>query len=152
MLIKVWTLIFISFLFLFTSCSDTDADGHSGEHFEPVEWFFMSNDSIYLHIDKGVINNGYNSSFDLNVNDSLEFEIIFKNEEGEFISTDEEEIYLNWEIFNSQIVNININNQNINKFNFNIKANSKGSTEVTFIVMHGDHKDIISPNIPIIIE
>ncbi len=152
MLKKVWLfLVVITAMFLISSCEDKDADEHHDDHFEPVEWIITQNDTTYMHIDKGVISDEYNKVINLKLNDTLNFDILFKDEDGNFIESDEDEISLSWEILDS-FISINKNTNSTSKFAFTINSLVKGSTAFKLIIMHGDHSDIITPQIPIYIE
>lgn len=141
-------LFLIVALFIFTSCDDHDADGHSDGHFEPTRWVFELNDVNYLEINNGVVTTNYNSSFDLTLNQDLgTFEIYFYDENGNEVELDDDEMYISWTISDNSIVEF----QSLDDENdeFIIKPLKSGSTEVTFYVYHGDHPDITSPTIQI---
>lgn len=153
MLKKVWLfLVVITTMFLISSCEDKDADEHHDDHFEPVEWIITQNDTIYMHIDRGVLSDDFKKVINLTLNDTIDFNILFKDEDGDFIESDEDEISLNWEILDSNIISIIKDSKNSSKFAFSMIPNSKGTTVFKLMIMHGDHLDIITPQIPIYIE
>jgi len=153
MLKKVWLfLVVITAMFLISSCEDKDADEHHDDHFEPVEWIITQNGITFMHIDNGVISDDHNKVINLVLNDTLNFDILFKAEDGDFIESDEDEISLSWEILDDSIISINRDTNNSSKFAFTINSLTKGNTEIKLMIMHGDHSDVITPQIPVNVE
>ena len=152
MLKKVWAFLFVLSLFSFYSCKD-DADDHDDDHFEPVEWLIQRNDVTVIQIKNGVITTEYNSNFSLNVNELTEdYEIVFKDEDGDIIEPDDDEYSLNWEIDDPEIAELRFDAGDEGEFEFRLIGLSAGQTNLTLKVMHGDHSDLITPKIPITVE
>lgn len=152
MLKKVWAFLFVLSIFSFYSCKD-DADDHDDDHFEPVEWLIQSNDVTIIQIKNGVITTEFNSNFTLKIDElSEEFKVVFKDEDGDIVEAHDDEYTLNWEIDETEIAELRFDAGKEGKFEFHLIGLSAGQTNLTLKVMHGDHNDLISPKIPIIVE
>lgn len=152
MLKKVWSILFVLLALGLFSCHD-DADHHDDHHFEPVEWIIQDGDNIILHIDNGVINPEYSTNFKIPQGQLTEdYKIIFKDEDGDEIEADDDELSLGWEVEDSEIAELRFDEGKEGDFEFRIFGFKVGTTNLTLKVMHGDHADLISPKIPIIVE
>ena len=152
MLKKVWALLFVFSIFSLISCKD-DADEHDEEHFEPVEWLIQRNDVTIIQIKNGEITSEFNSNFILKVDELTEdYDLVFKDADGNIIEPHDDEYSLNWEMDEPEIAELRFEAGDEGEFEFKLLGKSAGQTNLTLKVMHGDHSDLISPKIPIIVE
>lgn len=152
MLKKVWSILFVLIALSLVSC-EKDADDHDHDHFEPTEWSIKNNGVVYLEIINGEISSEFNSSFLLGVNQlSEDYDILFRNEDGKIVEPDDDEYSLSWEIDDPSIAEFRFESGKEGDFEFKLFGITNGTTNLTLKVMHGDHADIISPKIPIIVQ
>ena len=149
-------LLFAIAMLLFISCDeDHDADDHEHEHFEPTIWEFVDDTgAVYLRVDEGVISQEYNTEFSIEANsESGLYTINFYDSDGDLQEPHLDEYSLSWEIKSGdEFFEINQHEGEEGSFEFHFEGKEAGSGTVVFKVMHGDHSDLITPEISVIVE
>jgi hypothetical protein len=153
-LIKVLTAVLIlsiSALFI-SSCSDDDPSSPSNEHFEPEGWVFIdAAQQRFMTIWQGQFDAGSATKFELTVGemtDHIDVEFLDADKD-EIDAPDDDHYSLSWQIADETIVEVHQDDGDEGEFEFHLKGLKQGTTEIEFMVMHGDHADVRTIKIPV---
>jgi hypothetical protein len=140
--------ILISLVFLNCGKDDNPVEpGHEEEHAEAVGCVVKQGEIELARAEKGVVT----GSFQLEENIQsplLNFYLIA--DDGDLFRPEDEEYSFAWQSMQSGIADA-IQFQTDGPWNFHVKGLSAGSTTIVLKVLHGDHEDFVSLDIPIVV-
>lgn len=137
-------------IFLVFSCSEKTDITSPGDHTEAVGMVVYYNGTPYFRIKEGRIDSTIAKEFALKLNQVLEFEVKFIDEDGEEVIPREPEKSLSWIIDDTTMVEIKL----LPNEKWKLQAIGKkiGSTFIEFRLNHGDHPDFKTPKVPLVVK
>ncbi|MBN1466315.1 hypothetical protein JXA02_11165 [candidate division KSB1 bacterium] len=141
--------VVLSFILLFLiSCGKDDnpvtTEDHD-EHAEAVGCVIKQSDLELVRAAQGQLT----GSFSVNENtESAMLSFFLVAQDGDLFQPEEDHFVLSWTSADPQIADI-IHYEQDGAWNFRIKGLDAGSTMLQFKVLHGDHADFVSLDIPV---
>lgn len=136
---------------IFISCED-HAHDHS-DHFNPEGWVFIDGTSArFMKIFRGQFLDDSKKEFTIeNGEKSEHFKIkFFDKNQQEIDPPSDTDHKLSWSITNENL--FEVDRHDGEEWEFHLEGKAVGITEIEFFVMHGDHKDVRSGKIKVVIE
>ena len=143
--IKLITAFTLTMLFLYGCSNTVEPEEH---HFEAVGLYVISGaDTIVKYVDGQVSGN-------IEVKQGTQTPLLstrFINEDGDVGIPEGDEYSFTWDLENSTYAEVSGNEDELNEYKFYIDGKQTGSTTITIILNHNDHKDFESEEIPVIV-
>lgn len=147
-----FSLFFISLVLLFAACSDNSASSEQEEHIEADGWVLRWPDgSVAYSVYQGKADSSINNAtLSVNANCFSEhLSVRFLSADSSNIDApSDEDHYLDYSVEDSSILDI----AECGGWGLHLKGVSEGSTTLRLKVMHGDHYDMITPEIKVIVD
>lgn len=135
------------------SCTDDDPSVPQAEHFEPEGWVFIdATGNRFMTIWQGKFDESSDIEMSIAIgetSDHIRVKFLDENK-NEIDSPDDDHYKLSWKIFDESLLNIDQHEEG--EFEFHLEGLKSGTTQIEFYVMHEDHIDVRTIQIPVIIK
>jgi hypothetical protein len=144
---KSFILIISAVLLLILAGCKEDPHSHGEDHFEAIGVVIYSGDSVVASILRGVTSDTLKVTSNTNTPD---YSVRFYNPQEQIVAgPTESEIRLSWNVDHSDIVEVEGHASHGQKYLIYLKGKNAGTTNVEFLLLHGDHADFRSGKIPV---
>jgi hypothetical protein len=143
-------IITVISIFFVSSCSEKSTIPDTGTHTEAIGIVIYHNGSQYFRIKAAKIDSTIAKEFALKLNQALEFEVKFIDEDGEEIIPQESDKNFSWIIDDTTLVVMKLLPGE--KWKFQAVGKKVGSTLIEFRLNHGDHPDFKTPKVPLVVN
>lgn len=147
--IALYIITFIAVFFVF-SCNEKTNITSSNDHTEAIGMVVYYNGTPYFRVKEAKIDSTIAKELALKLNQALDFEVKFIDEDGEEIIPQEKEKSFSWIIDDTTLVEMKLLPNE--KWKFRAIGKKVGSTLIEFRLNHSDHPDFRTPKVPLIVN
>ena len=144
--ISFFFLLVFCLLITLNGCTDDNPVEPEIVHFEAIGLYIITgNDTIVTYVG-GIVDGQIEVSAG---NLSAQFGIIFVKEDGDTGIPEATNYSLDWKIMDEQVAGLVALADELRQYRFRIEGKQAGTTSITIILNHNDHKDFESKDIPV---
>jgi len=141
---NIFSIAFITML-LIIGCKEKTTLENDSDHTEAIGLTIYHNNQPYFRVKNAIIDTSLAKEFLLPLNQEMDFEVKFIDENNNEIVPDEESKSFSWIIDDTTIARGNL----IEKYKFRMKGLKIGTTQIEFRLNHYEHPDFKTPKVPL---